>query len=147
MFLKIVVLVWVQAAATTPNQNFLDKLVTGSPASPLEWLLWLVVILFYGQIALLITIWAIFSFDLFVNIVGLGLLAMIAAFVISRNSRPIALVVMASLNFFLGTGLTVASVAGNGVPIAALLSIITLIGVLAWAVGAAVYKLRGAKPA
>jgi hypothetical protein len=95
--------------------------------------------LFYGQIALLLTLWVLFTSDLVGVIAGLVLLGLIAAFVIPRRPRPIALIVLAAINFMLGLGMVLG---GLDVTPLVLISLLPLAGLLIWAIRSAYVKLK-----
>jgi len=117
-----------------------EEVGTGKLKSVGEWLLAGVATFFYGEIALLVTLGVLLTSDFIGYLVGLILLALIAAFVIPRPPRRIALVVLAAINFVLGAGILLSSL--DYAPAAVLLSILPMVGLLVWAVWAAFFKKR-----
>ncbi len=93
-------------------------------------------VLFYGQLALIITIWILFSSDLIGIIFGLIILALIIAFTLPGRSRKITVVILAFLNFFMGTGIVLTGIGidSDPLPPQALISILPLSGLLTWAI-------------
>lgn len=104
-----------------------------------QWVLAILGTLFYGQIALLAVLGVLFTSDLVGIIVGLALVGLAAAFVIPRKPRRIALVVLAAINLVLGTGM-IFGVVGDAP--AALVSIVPLGALLAWAIWAGFFKKK-----
>jgi hypothetical protein len=81
-----------------------------------EWLLAIGGTLFYGQIALLILLWVFYTASPVGIVFGLMTLAVILAFVLPRRPRPIALFVLACLNFMLALTITFTVAFSEGVP-------------------------------
>lgn len=127
-------------AAEDAGDNYLNKLfgnfgttnntATGQTTGPLEWFLIVFGTIVYGQIALLVVLWILFTSDLLGIIVGLFLIGIILAFTLPRKPRAIALFVLACLNFVLGTAITVVVAFTEGVP-TVLVSLVPL-GALVW---------------
>lgn len=107
-----------------------DNAVTEQTSGPLEWLLIIFGTIVYGQIALLVALWILFTADLLGIIVGLLLIGIILAFTLPRKPRAIALFVLACLNFVLGAAITVVVAFTEGVP-TVLISLVPL-GALVW---------------
>lgn len=107
-----------------------DNAVTEQTSGPLEWLLIIFGTIVYGQIALLVALWILFTADLLGIIVGLLLIGIILAFTLPRKPRAIALFVLACLNFVLGAAITVEVAFTEGVP-TVLISLVPL-GALVW---------------
>lgn len=103
---------------------------SASLAGPVEWFLIIFGTIVYGQIALLVVLWILFTSDLLGIIVGLLLIGICLAFTLPRKPRAIALFVLACLNFILGTGITLVVAFTEGVP-TVLISLIPL-GTLVW---------------
>lgn len=103
---------------------------TSQATGPVEWFLIIFGTLVYGQIALLVVLWILFTSDLLGIIVGLLLIGIILAFIVPRKPRAIALFVLACLNFILGAGITLVVAFTEGVP-TVLVSLIPL-GALIW---------------
>ncbi len=103
---------------------------TSQATGPVEWFLIIFGTLVYGQIALLVVLWILFTSDLLGIIVGLLLIGIILAFIIPRKPRAIALFVLACLNFVLGAGITVVVAFTEAVP-TVLVSLVPL-GALIW---------------
>lgn len=103
---------------------------TANTGGPLEWFLIIFGTIVYGQIALFVILWILFTSDLLGIIVGLLIIAICLAFVLPRKPRAIALFVLACLNFILGAGITLVVAFTEGVP-TVLISLIPL-GALVW---------------
>lgn len=129
-----------EATRGNAGNSYLNKLfgnfgssgnsATTQSSGPLEWFLIIFGTLVYGQIALLVVLWILFTADLLGIIVGLLLIGIILAFTLPRKPRPIALFVLACLNFVLGASIAVVVAFSDGVP-AVLVSLVPL-GVLVW---------------
>ena len=107
-----------------------DNAVTEQSSGPLEWFLIIFGTLVYGQIAMLVALWILFTADLLGIIVGLVLIAIILGFTLPRKPRAIALFVLACLNFVLGAAITVVMAATEGVP--PILGSLIPLGALVW---------------
>jgi hypothetical protein len=112
------------------NKNKDSAAVSNALPAPVEWFLIVFGTLLYGQIALIAILWILFTSDMVGIILGLLLLMIILAFLRARKPRPIVLFVLACLNFFLGTGITLVVAFTEGVP-PVLISLIPL-GALVW---------------
>ena len=99
-------------------------------AGPVEWFLIIFGTIVYGQVALFVVLWILFTSDLLGIIVGLLLIAICLAFTLPRKPRAIAVFVLACLNFILGAGITLVVAFTEGVP-TVLVSLIPL-GALVW---------------
>ena len=127
-------------AADDAGDTYLNKLfgnfgatnnaVTEQTSGPLEWFLIIFGTIVYGQIAMLVALWILFTADLLGIIVGLLLIGIILAFTLPRKPRAIALFVLACLNFVLGAAITVVVAFTEGVP-TVLVSLVPL-GALVW---------------
>jgi len=130
-------------AAEDAGENYLNKLfgnfgstnsstnaTTAQATGPVEWFLIVFGTIVYGQIALLVVLWILFTSDLLGIIVGLLLIGIILAFILPRKPRAIALFVLACLNFVLGTGITLVVAFTEGVP-TVLVSLVPL-GAFVW---------------
>ncbi len=99
-------------------------------STPAEWFLIIFGTIVYGQIALLVVLWILFTSDLLGIIVGILLIGICLAFTLPRKPRAIAMFVLACVNFILGTGITLVVAFTEGVP-TVLISLIPL-GILVW---------------
>lgn len=128
-------------AAEDAGNSYLNKLfgnfgstsasaATSQTSGPVEWFLIIFGTIVYGQIALLVVLWILFTSDLLGIIVGLLLIGIILAFTLPRKPRVIALFVLACLNFVLGAGITLVVAFTEGVP-TVLVSLVPL-GALIW---------------
>lgn len=109
----------------TPNNA-----ATAQTSGPVEWFLIIFGTIVYGQIAMLVALWILFTADLLGIIVGLVLIGIILAFTLPRKPRAIAMFVLACLNFVLGAAITVVMAVTEGVP-PILVSLVPL-GALVW---------------
>ncbi|HEX2912929.1 MAG TPA: hypothetical protein VH186_19135 [Chloroflexia bacterium] len=130
------------AGQNNDNQNYLDKLFgnlnpistgkssRGGELSPLEWIIAALATLFYGQIALLVILWFLFTSDIIGIISGLVIIGLCLAFTLPRKPRRIGLFVLACMNFLLGGMIAIVVATSEGVyPV--LISLIPL-GLLVW---------------
>jgi hypothetical protein len=127
-------------AAEDAGNTYLNKLfgnfgtpnnaATEQSSGPLEWFLIIFGTIVYGQIAMLVALWILFTADLLGILVGLVLIGIILAFTLPRKPRAIALFVLACLNFVLGAAITVVMAVTEGVP-PVLVSLVPL-GALVW---------------
>lgn len=109
-----------------------------------EWVLAILVTLFFAELAILLTLLVIFTSSLSGIIIGLLFVAVAIAFVVSRRSRPIALIILTALNFILGLGTTVGAIAisPETTPLIVLISLVPMAAFLAWAIRYAFAKRR-----
>lgn len=100
------------------GKTYLEKLFGEfQPTLPTDnWLIIILATLFYGQIALALIMWVLFSSSLFGIVFGAVVVGISVAFVRSKRSRPIGLFVLACLNFLLAAGITCTVAVVEGVP-------------------------------
>lgn len=94
-------------------------------SGPLYWPIAVLATVFYGQLALLAILGILFTSDLIGIICGLIVIGFCLAFIVPRRPRPIALVVLALVNFCLGLSIVLVVAVQEGVP-AVLVSLVPL---------------------